>query len=165
MRKTLLALMAATTIASGLAPVAASAQPRFEPTRELHQDRREIRQDREEIRRDIARGDYREAREDRRELREDRREYREDWREYRRAHADRFRGPAYAGPRGYAYRPVNPGYRFAPDYYNRRYWVDPMAYRLPRVGVNERWVRYGHDVVRIDIRSGRVLQVYSSFFF
>jgi Ni/Co efflux regulator RcnB len=39
-----------------------------------------------------------------------------------------------------------------------------MAYRLPPPGINQRWVRYGRDVVRIDLRSGRVLQVYGSFF-
>lgn len=74
-------------------------------------------------------------------------------------------GPAYVGPRGYVYRPVVPGYRFAPDYYHRRYWIaDPMAYRLPPVPRYHRWVRYGPDVVRVDVRTGRVVEVRGGYF-
>jgi len=162
MRKILMLALAAATVAPVIAPTAASAQS----ARELRGDQRDIAREHREIRQDMARGDYREARRDMRDLRNARQEYREDWRDYRRAHGDVFRGPAYAGPRGYAYRPITPGYQFAPDYYHRRYWInDPMAYRLPPPGVNQRWVRYGRDVVRIDLRTGRALQVYGSFFY
>lgn len=158
MRKILMLALAAATVV----PTVASAQS----AHELRRDQRDIAREHREIHRDMARGDYREARRDMRDLRNARQEYREDWRDYRRAHADVFRGPAYVGPRGFAYRPVTPGYRFAPDYYHRRYWIaDPMAYRLPPPGMNQRWVRYGRDVVRVDLRSGRVLQVYGSFFY
>lgn len=161
MRKILILALAATTAAT-IAPTAASAQS----AHELRHDQRDIAREHREVQRDMARGDYREARRDMRDLHDARREYREDWRDYRRAHADVFRGPAYVGPRGFVCRPVTPGYRFAPDYYHRRYWIaNPMAYRLPPPAVNERWVRYGRDVVRVDLRSGRVVQVYSSFFF
>lgn len=158
MRKTLMLALAAAAIV----PTAASAQS----AHELRHDQRDIAREHREIQRDMARGDYREARRDMRDLHNARQEYREDWRDYRRAHGDVFRGPAYAGPRGYAYRPIAPGYQFAPDYYHRRYWIaDPMAYRLPPPGMNQRWVRYGRDVVRVDLRTGRVLQVYGSFFY
>jgi len=30
--------------------------------------------------------------------------------------------------------------------------------------VGQRWVRYGRDVVRVDLRSGRVIQVFGQFF-
>ena len=110
------------------------------------------------------RGDVREAR---REVREDRRELREDWRDYRRTHGDVYRRGVYAGPRGYRYRPVNVGYRFAPEYYGQRYWInDYGTYRLPRPGYGyQRWVRYGNDVVLVDTRSGRAVQVYNRFFY
>jgi hypothetical protein len=135
----------------------------------------EQRMDRHDDRHDERGGDWRnndrhdrrdDRRDDRREYRQEaRREAREDWREYRRAHAEAFRGPAYYGPRGYVYRPVAPGYRFGRDYYARRYWLDnPGAYRLPPAGPNDRYVRYGRDVIRVDIRNGRVLQVFGSFF-
>jgi len=29
----------------------------------------------------------------------------------------------------------------------------------------ERWVRYGNDVVLVDIRNGRVLDIHNRFFF
>ena len=122
------------------------------------QSAREIRHDQREVRRDMRHGDYREAREDRRELRE-------DWRDYRRSHRNVYHRPVYRGPRGYAYRPVTVGYRFAPSYYGRNYWVNDYAtYRLPRPGAYQRWIRYGNDVVLVNTRTGRVIQVYNGFF-
>ena len=59
------------------------------------------------------------------------------------------------------------GYRFAPEYYGQRYWInDYGTYRLPRPGYGyQRWVRYGNDVVLVDTRSGRAVQVYNRFFY
>lgn len=158
MRTIILAALAAST----LAPVAATAQSYGE----VRRDARELRQDRRAVQDARRYGDRDDVRDARRELREDRREYREDWRDYRRDHADRFRPGAYRGPQGYRYRPVTPGYRFAPNYYSRPYWVDYRAYRLaaPRFGW-QRWVRYGNDVVLVDTRTGRVVQVYDRFFY
>ena len=157
MRKLLIAALAA----SALAPNIASAQS----ASEVRRGHEEVRRDRDEVRRDLRRGDYREARKDRRELREDRRELREDWREHRRTHRDVYRRGPYYGPRGYHYAPVIIGYRFAPVYFSQRYWVsDPWRYRLPHPGYNLRWIRYGNDVILINVRTGRVLQVFRSFF-
>ncbi len=157
MRTFILAALAATA----LVPVAASAQS----AREVRHDRQEVRHDREEVRRDMRKGDWREAREDRQELREDRREARGDWRDYRESHRDAFRMRAYSGPRGYRYRRVSVGHRLAPCYYSQRYWIaDPLTYRLPRAAVGRRWIRYGNDVVLVNVRTGRVLQVYRRFF-
>lgn len=156
-RKFIIAALAATALVPGIA----SAQS----AREVRQDRQEVQRDRAEVRDDIRRGDYNEARRDRQETREDRRETRNDWQDYRRTHRDQFRGGAYRGPRGYAYRPIAPGHRFERQYYGQRYWVaNPARYRLPHVAGYQRWVRYGNDVVLVDIRSGRVIQVYSRFF-
>jgi Ni/Co efflux regulator RcnB len=157
MRKLLLAALAVTT----LVPVAAQAQSAGEVRRDL----REMRQDRHEVRRDVRRGDYREAREDQRDVRRDRREIREDWRDYRQTHRDVYRRPAYVGPRGYAYRPVAVGYRFQPQYYRNQYWVNNYSnYRLRAPGRGARWVRYGNDVVLVNVRTGRVIEVYNRFF-
>lgn len=123
------------------------------------QSAREVRHDQREVRKDIRHGDYREAREDRREMRE-------DWRDYRRSHREVYRRPAYAGPRGFRYRPVTVGYRFAPAYYGRNYWVNDYArYRLPRPGAYQRWIRYGNDVVLVNTRTGRVITVNNGFFY
>jgi len=158
MRKLLLTGLLAATILPGVAQAQSAG--------ELRGDRRDIREQQRDLNRDYRNGaSRREIRDDRRDVREARREYRGDWQDYRRAHPDRFRGPGYIGPRGYAYRPVNVGYRFAPVYYDRRYWVDPYAYHLRPIGRYDRWVRYGSDVVRIDIRNGRTLEVHGGFFF
>ena len=155
-------LIAAALAASALVPVAASAQS----YREVRQDRREVRQDRRDVQDARRYGDRRDVRDARQELREDRRETREDWRDYRRSNGAAFRRGAYAGPRGYRYRPVTTGYRFAPAYYGRNYWInDYNRYRLARPGYNQRYIRYGNDVVLVDIRNGRALNVFGSFFF
>ena len=158
MRKFIIAALAATT----LLPVAAQAQSYGE----VRRDQREVRESRRELRDAQRYGDRGDVREARRELREDRQELREDWRDYRRSNGNAFRRGAYRGPQGYRYRAVTPGYRFAPSYYGRPYWVDHRSYRLaaPRYGY-QRWVRYGNDVVLVDTRSGRVVQVYNRFFY
>lgn len=157
MRKLIiLGLLAATA-----APSIASAQS----AGELRHDRREIREQQRDLRDAYRHGDRGDVREQRQDVRDARREYREDWRDYRRSHRDVYRRGAYVGPRGYAYRPVTVGYRFAPVYYGSRYWIaDPWTYRLPRAAGNRRWVRYGNDVVLVNIRNGRVIQVYNGFF-
>lgn len=157
MRKTIIAgLMAAI-----LLPSAAQAQ-----TRELRHDRQEVREERRELNRAIRRGEPRhEVREERRELRQARGETRRDWRDYRRDNREAFRRSAYVGPRGYRYRPVTVGYQFQPAYYGQRYWVNDYArYHLAAPGLNRRWVRYGNDVVLVNVRTGRVLAVNSGFF-
>ncbi|HEX8486177.1 RcnB family protein [Sphingomonas sp.] len=167
MRKFIIAALAATVIV----PAAASAQSYGE----VRQGQREVRQDRRQLDRAVARGDRGDIRDARQELREDRRELREDRRDFRQDRRgnyrdDRggyaYRGGAYRGPQGYRYRPVAVGYRFAPSYYGRNYWVNDYAnYQLarPRFGY-QRWIRYGRDVVLVDTRSGRVVQVRNRFF-
>lgn len=162
MRKIMMAALAAATVVPTLAvPTVASAQS----AREVRESRQEVRQGQREVRKDIRRGDYKEAREDRRELREDRRELREDWRDYRRSHQSVFRRPAYVAPRGYSYRPVSVGYRFAPAYYGRNYWISDYGnYRLARPGAYQQWVRYGNDVALVDTRNGLIVSLLASFF-
>ena len=133
--------------------------------REARESQRNVREEQRDLRQAQRYGDRRDVREAREELREDRQELREDRRDYRRTQRGYNRG-AYAGPRGYRYQPVTVGYRFQPGYYSRNYWVNDYGrYRLGRPGLNQRWVRYGNDVVLIDTRSGRVAQVYNRFFY
>lgn len=162
MRKIILAALAAATIAPVAAPIAAGAQSYGE----VRRDQREVRDDQRDLRRAQMYGDRRDVRDARQELREDRRETREDWRDYRRSHPDWYRRGAYRGPSGYRYRPVTPGYRFAPSYYGRNYWLnDWQRYRLAAPLGYQRWVRYGNDVVLVDIRNGAVVTVNNGFFY
>lgn len=153
-------ILAALAAATAITPVAASAQSYGE----VRRSQRDVYESRRDLRDAQRYGDRRDVR---RDLRDDRRELREDWRDYRRANRGVYTRPAYAGPRGYRYRPVSVGYRFAPAYYGRNYWVNDYArYRLPRPGYGyQRWVRYGNDVVLVDTRNGRTVQVYNRFFY
>lgn len=156
MRKAIMMALIAATVS----PVAASAQ-----NGELRRDRQDVREERRDLRDAQRKGDRHDIREERGELRDARREAREDWRDYRRDHRQAFRRPAYVGPRGYRYRPVTVGHRFDPMYYGSRYVIaDPVRYRLPRASGNNRWIRYGNDIALVNVRNGRVIQVYNSFF-
>ncbi|SDC01125.1 regulator RcnB of Ni and Co efflux [Sphingomonas sp. YR710] len=157
MRKMIImGLMAAVAI-----PSIASAQS----AGELRHDDRQIQRERHELQDARRYGTPQDVREERHDLREARQEKREDWRDYREAHRDIYRRPAWVGPRGHAYRPVVVGYRFAPEYYSGRYVIaNPWRYRLPPAAGWNRWVRYGNDVVLVNVRTGRVIEVHSGFF-
>ena len=147
-------------LAAAVAPAMALAQ-----NAELRHDRQDVREQQRDLRDARLHGDRHDVREQRHDVREARQEYRGDWRDYRKNHRDAYRMPAYVGPRGYRYRPVVIGNRFEPAYYGRRYVIaDPMRYRLPPATGFQRWVRYGNDVVLVNTRTGRVVQVYSGFF-
>ena len=137
-------------LAATLAPAIAQAQQPYDDRRDIRDDRQQIRDDRRDIR------------DDRRDIRDDRSA---DWRDYRRSHPDAYRSGRWEGPRGYAYRPVGVGYRFTPEFYDRRYWIDPYRYHLRPIYGDQRWVRYGNDVLLVDTRSGRVLEVNGGFFY
>jgi Ni/Co efflux regulator RcnB len=131
----LLAAMAAISV-----PGAAIAQ------RQDRRDRVEVRTDRQEVRRD-----RRELRRDRRDLRRDRRDVRRDRRRV-----------AYAAPyRNWRYHRVNVGFQLRPVFYSPRYYInDYGAYHL-RAPHHRwlRWIRYGDDLLLVNIRTGRVLDV------
>jgi Ni/Co efflux regulator RcnB len=141
----LLGLMAVTALPATAMPSAASAQSRGE----IRRDRQELREDRRELREDQRGGESaREIRHDRREVMRDRREVRRD-------------RVAYVAPyRGWTYRTVTPGYRLQSGFYGSRYTISNYGtYRLRAPGMNQRWIRYGDDLVLVNIRNGRVLQV------
>lgn len=137
-----LGLMAAMTL-----PTAVSAQSRAE-VRRSQQDLREEQRELQDARRF---GDRRDVREERRDVRDARQELREDRRDRR----------AYVAPyRGWSYRPVTPGFQLRPGFYGQRYVItDPGLYRLPPATRNRQWIRYGRDLVLVNVRNGRVIQV------
>ncbi|MEJ7925946.1 RcnB family protein [Sphingobium sp. AN641] len=155
MRKLIiLGLMAATAL-----PGAAMAQSRSEVRHSQH----ELREEQRELRQAQRHGDRRDVREERRDVRDARREVREDWRDYRRTHRDAYRGGNWRAP--FRYNRWNQGQQLRPVYYISRYYIsDPYRYRLPRVGANQRWVRHYNDVMLVNVRTGRVIQVHRGFF-
>jgi|1186.fasta_scaffold479879_1 Ni/Co efflux regulator RcnB len=99
-----------------------------------------------------------EVRQDRNELRRDRNALRRD-REVRQVRRTR---SAYVAPyRSWNYRPVTIGFRLQPAFYGSRYYISNYsAYRLqaPR-NRWQRWIRYGNDLLLVNVRTGRVLDV------
>ena len=133
--------------------MAAMAMPSVADARrrgEVRRDRQEVRQDRQELRQDRRNGGSRgELRDDRRELREDRRDLRQDRRRL-----------AYVSPyRGWVYRPIGRGYVLRPVFWGSAYLIDYSFYRLARPRSDQRWIRYGDDLVLVNIRTGRVIEV------
>ena len=68
---------------------------------------------------------------------------------------------AYVAPyRNWAYHRVRTGYQLRRAFYGPRYVVtDYGYYRLRAPARYQRWVRYGDDLLLVNIRTGRVLEV------
>ena len=139
----LLSLMTAVAI-----PGSALAQSRGE----IRRDREEVREQRDDLRDARARGDRGDVREERRDLREARQELREDRQNRRRSQ--------YVAPyRDWRYSTVRPGYQLRSGFYSSRYHINPGQYRLRAAARNQQWIRYGDDLLLVNVRNGRVLQV------
>jgi Ni/Co efflux regulator RcnB len=162
MRKFIVAALMAATIL----PSAAMAQ-----TGELRRDRQDVRQEQRDVQRarqygdrgDVQRqrGQLREARQ---ELREDRRDFRrDDWRAYRNTNRNVYaRGNWRAN---FRYQAFQPGGRITGSYYAPRYYISDYArFRLPRPAINQQWVRHYNDVLLVNVRTGRVVDVLRNFY-
>ena len=141
----ILGLMAATAV-----PTMASAQSRAE----IRQDRREVREQRQDVRDARRYGDRQDVRRERRDLQNARQELRDDRR-------DRRNYVRYTAPyRNWTYSPVRVGFQLRPNFYSQRYYIsNPIQYRLPRAGRFQQWIRYGDDLLLVNVRTGRVIQV------
>ena len=85
------------------------------------------------------------------------------WREH--FHGRHYR--AYAAPhRNWSYRRVRVGYRLRPEYYAPRYVISNYGhYGLRAPGRYLRWVQYGPDLLLVDMRYGRVVEVIPGRFY
>jgi Ni/Co efflux regulator RcnB len=142
-RTTMRKVILLAAVAAIIVPTGAIAQRDY-PTRH---DRTQVRQDKRTVRanRQVVRSDRRVARADQRATR-----------------ANRRVRTAYVAPvRNWTYRPVTVGYRLQPSFYGSNYYIsDYGAYHL-QAPHNRwlRWIRYGNDLLLVNIRTGRVLQV------
>lgn len=90
---------------------------------------------------------------------------REAWLELRETNADQFRRDAYVAPRGMRHPRVSSGDQLAAPFYDETYWIKDFAtYRLPSPPEKQQYIRYGNDVLRVNVRTGRVIKVYKDFF-
>ncbi|MDB5712795.1 MAG: hypothetical protein JWO15_192 [Sphingomonadales bacterium] len=146
---------------------------------ELRRDRQDVREQQRDVRdaqRYGDRGDVRhergqlrdarqELREDRRDVQNDRaREWRkDDWRSYRNTNRNLYARGNWNS--SFRYQAFNSGGRISSGYYAPRYYINDYArYRLPRPGYNQRWVRHYNDVLLVDVRGGRVIDVLRNFY-
>ena len=151
---------------------------------EHREDRREDRRDWRGDRRDDRRDWRADRRDDRRDWRHDRREDRRDWRDDRRDHGRyvrhddrrwrghqwypqyRYRAPVrYVYPPGYRPYQWRVGHRLPRGYYDRSYYVDYRAYRLPPPPYGHHWVRVDRDVVLVAITTGLILDVLHGLYY
>lgn len=151
-------LISVALLAAMLSPVAASAQ-----THELRRDRQDIRQEQRELERARRHGTPGQVHEQRRDVRDARREYREDWRDYRSRNRAAFRAPAFRAP--FRYHRFSSGSSIDRRYWAPGYRVNNYArYRLPEPGRNQRYVRHYNDVLLVNVRTGRVVRAFNSFY-
>lgn len=161
MRKIIVtALLAATAVSGIAAPVAASAQS----WGEVRDSRQDVREERRELRDAYRYGDRREIREERRDVARAEREYAKDLRDYRRTHPRVYARGHWNAP--FRYHRWERGHHIGRHYYGPHYVLnDPWRYRLPRPGRNQIWVRHYDDVLLVNARTGRIIDVYYNFFF
>ncbi|WP_426165005.1 RcnB family protein [Sandarakinorhabdus sp. DWP1-3-1] len=128
---------------------------------EVRRGERDVRQQQQQLQDARRYGDRNDIRDERRDVQDARQELREDRRDLRDDRRDR---RAYVAPyRNWTYRPVAAGYRLQPGFYGQRYIIaNPSFYRLQPAARNQQWVRYGNDLLLVNIRNGRVLQVVRS---
>lgn len=87
----------------------------------------------------------------------------QDWRRNNRG----YNFGRYYAPRGwgFGYRQFSLGAILSAPLFAQNYWIDdPFDYRLPPAYGPYRWVRYYDDVILVDTRDGRVVDVIHSFF-
>lgn len=96
-----------------------------------------------------------------------RRDQRYNWQDYRRYNSGYYHLGAYYNPYGYGYDyyPYGVGAYLDDMFFGEEYWINnPYDYRLPPADGPYRWVRYYNDVIMVDIRNGRVVDVIRNFF-
>ena len=155
-------IIAAATL-SLLGGSAALAQDRDHDRREQVQERREINR---EVNRDVRREfnrQYGDRDHDGIPNRYDRQPNRYN---YNGRYYDRFRGPVYYHPRGYAYRPWARGQYLPRAYFASPYYIDNWSYyRLAPPPYGYRYVRVGNDIVLVANANGLIANVIAGVFF
>jgi Ni/Co efflux regulator RcnB len=141
-------LMAALVI-----PAAASAQ-----TGEIRKDERKVDSQNEQLQRAVDSGNLKDIEKHAKGARRAGKELRHDRDQFARKH--------YVAPYAdWNYSALTPGATLRPAFYGANYSVGhPDGYELHRAKRNQRWVRYGDDLVLVDKRSGTVVEVVSGRF-
>jgi Ni/Co efflux regulator RcnB len=134
-------------------PGAASAQ-----TAEIRKDERRVSEQNEQLQTAIETGNPNQIEKQARDVRKAGDELRED--------QDHFARNQYVAPySNWTYSTPEPGTKLRSRFYSERYTVEhPDGYELHSAKHNQRWVRYGGDLLLVNIRTGRVVEVASGRF-
>lgn len=134
-------------------PVAISAQ-----TSEIRKDEQKVEVANEDLQRAVASGNLKDIEEQAGDARRAGQELRED--------RDDFARNQYVAPyRNWTYNTIAPGTKLRSRFYGSRYTVaHPSGYELTAAKRNQRWIRYGNDLLLVNVRSGRVVEVASNRF-
>lgn len=141
-------------IAAMMVPAVAQAQ-----TRQVREDRQDVREEQRELRNAQRTGDRGDIREERRELRDargDLRDSRQDWR--RDTRYQNYRAP-------FKYQQFRVGTTLRSNYYGSAYRPTyDSRWGVPRAGRNLTYVRHYNDLLLVNTRNGKVVQVYRNHF-
>jgi len=149
MRKLILSAIALAIIVPG----AASAQ-----TAEIRKDERRVSEQNDQLQRAVQAGDAGQIEKQAHDARKAGEELRED--------QDHFARNQYVAPyRNWTYSTPEPDTKLRSRFYSERYSVEhPDGYELQKPRHNQRWVRYGDDLLLVNVRTGRVVEVASGRF-
>ena len=147
-------LIIAGLIAAIMIPAAAQAQ-----TRDIERDRREAREERQEYRDAQRYGDREDIREERREYSDARKNYREEVRDWR-------RDTRYQNYRAtFRYQQFREGSTLRSNYYAPNYRMNyDRRWGIPQARGNLTYVRHYDDLLLVNQRNGRVVNVYRNHF-
>jgi Ni/Co efflux regulator RcnB len=122
-------------------------------THEISKDERTVETRHQALQDAVQGGDPRTIENSARGERKAREELRED--------RDHFARHHYVAPySNWSYSAVTPGTTLRSRFYGTHYYVaDPASYDLRAAKHNQRWVRYGDDLVLVNVRTGRVMEV------
>ncbi len=141
-------------IAAMMVPAVAQAQ-----TREIRNDRRDVREERSELRDAQRYGDRGDVREERREYRDAKRDLRDSKQDWRRdTRYQNYRAP-------FKYQQFRVGATLRSNYYTPAYRpAYDNRWGVPRPGRGLTYVRHYNDLLLVNVRTGRVVQVYRNQF-
>lgn len=141
-------------IAAMMVPAVAQAQ-----TREIRNDRRDVREERGELRDAQRYGDRGDVREERREYRDAKRDLRDSKQDWRRdTRYQNYRAP-------FKYRQFRVGATLRSNYYTPAYRPTyDSRWGVPHPGRGLTYVRHYNDLLLVNVRTGRVVQVYRNQF-
>ncbi len=142
-------------IAAMMVPAVAQAQTRGE----VRDSRQEVREQQRDLRDAKRYGDRNDVRDQRRDVRDARQELREDRRDWR----QESRYQNYRAP--FKYQQFRVGSTLRSNYYGAAYRpAYDSRWGVPRAGRNLTYVRHYNDLLLVNQRNGKVIQVYRNHF-